>query len=175
MTSLRCALRSLARKPGLTVTAVLLVAVGLGTNAAIFGVVDRVLIRSLPYQDPERLVWIASLHQERSRYSKSSGWDFDAWRARRDLFDSVDAYWDRSVTLTGTSQPEGLLAFECTPGLIASLGVAPAAGRTFVPDDGRPGADPVVVLSDSLWRRRFNADPAVMGTTLQLDGRVHTI
>jgi putative ABC transport system permease protein len=175
MTDIRLAFRSLARRPGFAVTAIVVVALGLGTNAAILGVVDRVLIRSLPYQDPERLVWIASIHKERGRYSKSSGWDFDAWRERRDLFDSVDAYWDRSVTLTGTTQPEALLRFEFTPTLIETLGVSPALGRSFVADDTRPESNPVVILSDSLWKRRFAGDGAVVGRTLQLDGRSHTI
>jgi putative ABC transport system permease protein len=165
------ALRGLLRAPWFTLTATLTIALGMGTSVAIFSIVDRALLRSLPYHDPDRLVWIASLHETRGQYSKSSGWDFNAWRARRSIFAAVEAYWDRAYTMTGTPYPEALVGWQFTPTLFATLGVAPALGRAFVADDGLPGRDNVVVLSDALWRRRFGASADVVGQVLQLDGR----
>src|SRR5688572_19969166 len=94
--------RGLLRAPWFTLTAMLTIALGMGTSVTIFSIVDRALLRSLPYDDPNRLVWIASLHETRGRYSKSSGWDFNAWRGRKSVFEAVEAYWDRPYTLTGT-------------------------------------------------------------------------
>lgn len=175
MHNLRIARRALARSPWFTAMAILTIALGIGTNAAIFSVVNRVLFRSLPYHDPDRLVWISTWHPERGRYSKSSGWDYDVWKKRTAIFDAVEAYWDRGFALTGTEHPETLVGWQFTPNLFSMLGATPALGRTFVPQDGEPGRDNVVVLSDALWRRRFNAAPDVIGTAVQLDGRSYTI
>jgi putative ABC transport system permease protein len=175
MTNLRVAARTLLRSPWFAATAILTIALGIGTNAAIFSIVDRVLFRALPYHEPDRLVWIASLHATAGRYSKSSGWDFDAWRSRTEVFEGVEAFWDRAYTLTGTEQAKGLVGWQLTPTLFATLGARAALGRTFVAADGEPGRDNVVVLSDALWRRRFDARPDVVGSVMQLDGRDHTI
>jgi putative ABC transport system permease protein len=171
----RSAVRALTHRPWVTLTAILTIALGIGTNVTIFSVVNDVLLRPLPFRDPDRLVWISSFHPDRGRYAKSSGFDFNHWRDRAELFDSVEAYWDRSYTLTGTDQPEALVGWQFTPNLFSTLGVTPTLGRTFVSEDGLPGRDNVVVLSDALWRRRFNAAREVVGTTMQLDGQSYTI
>ena len=168
-------LRGLVRARWFTVTAMLTIALGLGTSVTIFSIVDRALLRSLPYPDAERLVWIASLNQARSQYSKSSGWDFNSWRGRTTVFAAVEAYSDRPFTMTGTDHPEALVGWQFTPTLFTTLGVPPALGRSFVADDGLPGRDNVVILSDGLWRRRFSAAPDVIGRVLQLDGRGYTV
>lgn len=175
MTSLRIARRALGRSPWFTAMAILTIALGVGTNTAIFSVVNRVLFRPLPYHDPDRLVWISTWHPERGRYSKSSGWDYDVWKNRTEIFEAVEAYWDHAFTLTGTEHPEVLVGWQFTPNLFSMLGATAALGRTFVPQDGQPGRDNVVVLSDALWRRRFNAAPDVVGSELQIDGRSYTI
>jgi putative ABC transport system permease protein len=175
MPALTVAARGLVRARWFTVTAMLTVALGLGTSVTIFSIVDRALLRSLPYRDADRLVWIASLNQARSQYSKSAGWDFNAWRGRTAIFAAVEAYWDRPFTMTATEHPEALVGWQFTPTLFTTLGVGPALGRAFVADDGRPGRDNVVVLSDALWRRRFGAAPDVAGRVLQLDGRDYTV
>jgi putative ABC transport system permease protein len=167
--------RRLLRAPWFTFTAVLTIALGLGTCVTIFSVVDRALLRALPYHNPDRLVWIASLHATRGSYSKSSAWDFDAWRGRSTVFEAVEAYVDRAYTLTGTQYPEGLVGWQFTPTLFATLGTAPALGRTFVESDGAPDRNNVVILSDALWRRRFAASTDVIGHVLQLDGREYTV
>jgi predicted permease len=156
-------------------TAILTIALGIGGNAAIFGITDRVLLRPLPYHEPDRLVWIASIHSARGQYSKSSGWDFNSWKEQTAIFESVDAYWDRGYTITGAAYPEALVGWQFTPTLFATLGAQPALGRTFTSEDGLPGHDNVVVLSDALWRRRFDGASDAIGRTLQLDGRDYTI
>jgi predicted permease len=167
--------RALLRTPWFAVTAILTIGLGVGANAAIFSLLDRVLLRPLPYHDPDRLVWIASVNETRAQYSKSSGWDFSTWKQRPSIFEAVEAYWDRSFTLTGSQHPEALIGWQFTPTLFATLGVAPALGRTFVAGDGQPGRDAVVILSDAFWRSRFGASPQVIGSTLQLDGRDYTV
>jgi predicted permease len=168
-------LRSLGRHPWSTATAILTIAIGIGANTAIFSVVNRVVFWPLPYRQPDQLVWLAGLHTERGQYSKTSGWDFAQWKQRPDIFQSVEAYWDGAYTFTGTDRPEAVSGWQFTPTLFSTLGAQAALGRTLVAEDGEPGRDPVVVLSDSLWRRRFEADPTIVGRTVELDGRAHTV
>src|SRR3954469_21732001 len=155
----RSAIRLFAQSPWFVVAATLIIAVGIGTNAAIFSLVNRVLLRDLPYADPDRLVWISTWNNERGQYSKSSAFDYGAWVRESQIFEAVEAYWDRGYTLSGTAEPESLIAWQFTPGLISMLGAQPALGRTFRKDDALPGNDAVVILSDALWRRRFGARP----------------
>jgi predicted permease len=168
-------LRSLRRQPWSTAVAIVTIAVGIGANTAIFSVVNRVVFWPLPYQEPDRLVWLAGLHTERGQYAKTSGWDFAQWRARTDLFQSVEAYWDTAYTFTSTDRPEAVSGWQFTPSLFSTLGVHAALGRTLLPEDGEPGRDAVVLLSDNLWRRRFEADPGIVGRTVQMDGRDYTV
>jgi predicted permease len=168
-------LRSLSRHPWSTATAVLTIAIGIGANTAIFSVVNRVAFWPLPYRQPDQLVWLAGLHAERGQYSKTSGWDFAQWRQRTDIFAAVESYWDRPYTFTGTDRPEAVSGWEFTPTLFSTLGVQATLGRTFLPEDGEPGREPVVLLSDSLWRRRYDADPRIVGRTVEMDGRAYTV
>ncbi|HEY7499563.1 MAG TPA: ABC transporter permease [Vicinamibacterales bacterium] len=173
--TIRATLRPFTRDRWFTITALLTIALGIGTNIAIFSLLNRVLLAPLPYRNPERIVWIATWNADRGQYSKSSGFDYDQWKGRRELFESVEAFWDRGSTLTNTAHPEALVGWQFTPGLFPMLGVPPALGRTFGPGDAEPGRDNVVVLSDGLWRRRFGADPRIAGTLVELDGTAHTI
>ena len=173
--SLHATVRSLRRNPWFAATAVLTLALGLGAAVSIFTVVNRVLLAPLPYSHPDRLVWISTWNKDRGQYSKSSGFDFNVWKQQTETFDAVEAYWDRAYTITGTSRPEGLAGWQFTAGLFSLLGTPPAAGRTFLPDEGQPGRDAVVVVSDDLWRRRFDARSTIVGDSIELDGRAHTI
>jgi predicted permease len=173
--SLHATVRSLRRNPWFAATAVLTLALGLGAAVSIFTVVNRVLLAPLPYPHADRLVWISTWNKDRGQYSKSSGFDFNVWKQQTDTFDAVEAYWDRAYTITGTSRPEGLAGWQFTAGLFSLLGAPPAAGRTFLSDEGQPGRDAVVVLSDDLWRRRFDARSTIVGDSIELDGRAHTI
>ena len=172
---MRRILRSFARSPWFSATAITTIALGIGANITVFSLVNRVLLAPLPYRDAGRLVWLATFHAEQSRYSKTAGFDYDAWRSRTTLFESVQAWWDRPFNVTGTDRPEAIVGQQFTPGLFTMLGTPAALGRTLVEDDGQPGRDNVVVLSDRFWRHRFDARPTVVGETIELDGRPYTI
>ncbi|PYQ39912.1 MAG: hypothetical protein DMF77_20010, partial [Acidobacteria bacterium] len=170
------AARVLWRSRRFTVTATLAIALGIGTNATFFSLVDAVLLRALPYREPGRLVALSEWHPQRGRYGKVSGADFQEWSAvRATPLDEIACYWDRGYTLTGTPQPESLVGWQFSGNLFALLGATPRLGRTLLPDDARPGRDDVAVISESLWRRRFGGDTDVIGRTMTLDGRPHTV
>ena len=167
--------RVLWRSRRFTTTATLAIALGIGTNATFFSLVDAVLLRALPYHDPDRLVALSEWHPQRGRYGKVSGADFNEWATRTRVFHQLGGYWDRGYTLTGTALPESLVGWQFSANLFALLGARPLLGRTLLPDDGRPGHDDVAVISEALWRRRFAASPTVVGAPLTLDGRPYTI
>ena len=172
---IRTTLRALLRSPWFTATAVATIALGIGANLTVFSLVNRVLLAPLPYRDADRLVWIATWHSEQSRYSKTAGFDVDAWRQQTALFDSVQVYWDRPFTITGTDRPEGIVGQQFSPGHFTMLGTPAALGRTLLESDGDPARSDVVVLSDGFWRHRFAARPDVVGQPLELDGRRYTV
>jgi putative ABC transport system permease protein len=151
---MRTVFRIFRRSPWFIATAVLTIGLGIGANTAIFTIVNRVIFWPLPFDHSDRLVWLATWHADRGQYSKSSAWDYAAWRERTNTFSDVAAYWDAGYTITGTDRPEGLIGWQFTPNLFAMLGVRAALGRTFVPADGQEGRDNVVVLSDGFWRQR---------------------
>jgi putative ABC transport system permease protein len=173
---LRYGIRALARSPGFTIVAVLTLALGIGANSAIFSVVQWVLLRPLPFADPDRLVLIAE-------HNLSKGWErfavspanFLDWRERCQTFDSLAIANGVSLTLLGTGAPERLSGLAVSSELLSLLGVRPALGRTFHPGEDRPGAARVAVLGHELWQRRFGADPSLVGRTITLDGDAYTV
>ena len=117
--SLRAVIRACRRSPWFVATAVLTMSLGIGATMSIFTVVNRVLLAPLPYRNPDRLVWIATWNRERGQYSQSSGYDVGVWKQRPEIFDAVEACWDRPYTVTGTTRPEALVGWQFTPGLFA--------------------------------------------------------
>ncbi len=166
----RYGLRAMRRSPGFTAIAVLALALGIGANTAIFSVVDSVLLRPLPYADPDRLVVV--LLRGRDPVSPAN---FVDWRDRNHVFERMGAadYW--TPNLTGLDRPEHLTALRLTPDILPMLGVQPLLGRMFLPDTVEPGKDREVVLTHRLWQRRFAGDPSVVGRTLTLDGQSYTV
>src|SRR5215475_14316675 len=162
---LRYGLKMLRRNPGFTVVAVLTLALGIGANTAIFSVVDAVLLRPLPYRDPDRLVLVP--------YAR--GLDFLRWRDQSKAFESIAAFYFGTADFTGSGEPERLAVAWFSTELFATLGVAPALGRAFTTEEDRVGGEPVVVLSDSLWRRRFGGDPQVIGRAITLNNKSRTV
>src|SRR5262245_40544968 len=156
---LRYGLKMLRRNPGFTIVAVLTLALGTGATTAIFSVVNAVMLRPLPYRDPDRLVLVPN----------ARGQDFLKWRDQSKAFESMAAFYFSTVDFTGSGEPERLAVATVSTELFATLGVAPALGRAFTPDEDREGGEPVVVLSDGLWRRRFGSDPQVIGRAITLD------
>jgi predicted permease len=166
----RHGLRVLRKNPGFTAVAILTLALGVGANTAIFSIVNAVLLRSLPYPDPDRLVRIffsePGLGLRDVRFSKP---ELDDLQTRADVFQDVTPIFEGSENLTGAKRPERLEAVNGSFSYFSVLGVTPQIGRLFGPQDFAPGFAPVAVISDGLWRRAYGADPNVLGRTLLLD------
>jgi predicted permease len=172
----RSALRTLRRFRLYTLSASLTLALGIGASTAVFSVIDATLLRALPYTDPGRLVAVTTDlagSTGGAQILPPSEIELVTWRAGTRL-DGMEAAELRTLALTGTGDPEVLDTSAITSGLFPLLGVAPSIGRLFSDAEERQNAA-VVVLSHALWQRRFNADPAVLGQTIALGGRAHTI
>ena len=173
---IRYGLRMLVKKPTFTIVAVLTLALGVGANTAIFSIVDAVLLRSLPYRDPDRLVRIffnePGLGLRDVDFSKP---ELDDLQTRAGVFEDVTPIFEGSENLTGAKQPERVEAVNGSFSYFSMLGVIPQIGRLFGPQDFAPGFAPLGVISDGLWRRAYGADPNVLGRTIRLDGDPTTI
>lgn len=171
---LRFGLRMLRKNPGFTVVAVLTLALGIGANTAIFSVVDAVLLNPIPYPQPDRVVSLYVTWPTYPHAAFSYPNFLDVQREARSL-SGLAAWRVDSFALTGTSEPEELRGEMTTGNFFSLLGVQPILGRTFRPDDDRLGAAPVVVLGEGLWKRRFAADPQVVGKSITLNGKDYTV
>lgn len=176
---LRYGVRMLGRSPGLSAAAVLALALGIGANTSIFSVVNAVLLRPLPYPDADRLV---SVHQcwnaNPDEHDVLSVADIMELRERTDALGPVAGYFTPGgggFALTGGGDPEQVPGTAATSELFDVLGVRPELGRTFLPSDGKPGAEPVVVLSHALWQRRFGGDRTIIGRAVSVDNESHTV
>ena len=168
LADLRYAARRLRRSPGFTVVAVLTLALGIGATTAVFSVIHPILLEPLPYPGARRLAMIWELARDGSRLDGTFGM-YRALAERARALDSVAVVKPWKPALTGGDQPERLRGQRVSASFFRVLGVAPALGRAFQASDDRPGGADVVVLSDALWRRRFAADPAILGRTVTLD------
>jgi putative ABC transport system permease protein len=173
---LRYGLRTLVRNPAPTAIALIALALGIGANAAIFTVVNALMLRDLPFRDPDRLVAVYERRPKQGRERNVvSIPDFVDWRRRARSFEGLAAYMGGGFSLTGAGEPEALSGCAVSANLFDVLGAKAALGRTFRADEDRPEAPPVVVLSHGLWQRRFGADPSLVGKSLTLDGKSHTV
>lgn len=177
---LRYALRTLRRSPGFTLVAVLTLALGIGLNTAIFSVVNGVLLRPLPFREPDQLVRLHHVHAEKAAEGGPfSPQDLDDLRSGATGFQSLAGYLyepgQSGISLTSDGEPRPVNAAHVSKEFFPTLGVNAARGRTLRPDENVPGADRAVVLSDALWRSRFNADPALVGRTITLEGEPFTV
>jgi putative ABC transport system permease protein len=163
---IRLALRGFRRNIGLTAVTVLVLALGIGANTAIFSVVDALVLRPLPFPGPEDLVGVPN----GVMYP-----DFVDVRAQSRSFSHLAAYRMDQVVLEAAAEAESITAVTASAELFALLGVAPVMGRGMAPGDDQPGRPPVAVVSDRLWQRRLSADPGAIGRTLTLDGRGYTV
>ena len=168
--------RMLWRQPGFTVVAMLALALGIGANTAIFSLVDAVLWRPLPYADPAAIVSVSEQRPREGRlFGPISPADFYDWRRDSRSFASFAAYIDTALNITGAGEPERLRALAVSPGFLEALGVAPARGTDFRPDEETFGRHRVALLSDGFWRRRFGADADIVGRTLIFDGNPYEV
>ena len=173
---LRHGLRLLRKNPGFTAVAILTLALGVGANTAIFSIVNAVLLRSLPYRDPDRLVRIffnePGLGLRDVRFSKP---ELDDLLTRSGVFEDATPIFSGSENLTGVGQPERVEGVNTSFSYFSMLGVVPQLGRLFGPQDFMPGFAPEAVISDGLWRRAYGADPNVVGRTIRIDNDPLTI
>lgn len=170
---LRLALRGLRRSPGFALAAIGTLALALGLNATLFSVVDAVLIEALPYDEPDRVVFLE--HRYPSMLAAASPPLFLDYRREARTFESVAASRPWRVNLTGRGDPERLRGLMVSAGFFDVLGARAALGRTFVAGEDDPGQEHVVVVSHALWQSHLGGDRAVLGATLQLDGTPHRI
>jgi predicted permease len=172
----RYGLRMLVKKPTFTIVAVLTLALGVGANTAIFSIVNAVLLRSLPYPNPDRLVRIffnePGVGLRDVRFSKP---ELDDLLTRASVFEDVSPIYEGSENLTGGKQPERVDGVNGSFSYFSMLGVVPQIGRLFGPQDYAPGFAPLAVISDGLWHRAYGADPNVIGRTIRIDGDPFTI
>jgi predicted permease len=176
---LRFALRMLRKSPGFTAVAVLTLALGIGANTAIFSVIDAVLLRSLPYPDANRLVELNEFRPESIGATGVSFPDYLVWSRENKVFDETAAYFQvnasNDIVLGGPFSAERARYSIVTTSFFTLLGVQPALGRSFSPDDATPRGPNVFLISDALWRSLFGGDPRALGKTYLLDGENSTL
>ncbi len=172
---LRYGARMLLKNPGFTSIAVITLALGIGANASIFSVVNAVLLRPLPFKEPERLIMIRETKLPQfPEFSVSPG-NFLDWKRRNTVFERLVALNTPSFNLIGSGDPEQISGMRVTEGFFAMLGAKPALGRDFLPEEDQPGRNNVVVLSHGFWQRRFGGDPKIIDQTITLSGRIYTV
>ena len=171
---IRFGMRSLAKRPGFTLTAVLTLALGIGANSAVFSVVNGVVLRPLPYADSESLVRVREVTPEGYDFSVSPP-NFFSLREEATLLSDVVAFLGTSMTLTGTETPERVYGMRVSRELFQLLGGSPVLGRTFTAEEEETAPDPALILSHGAWQRRFGESPEVLGSTMVLDGVSRTV
>jgi len=177
--NLRFALRHLAKSPGFTAVAVLIMALGIGANTAIFSVVHAVLLEPLPFSQPDRLVRLWHVPPQSSfpgitRFAISAA-NFLDWQKQNTVFEGMALYTFGSYDITGQGKPQSIRAGKVTANFFSILGVEPIHGRVFTPEEDQPGKDHELVLTYKLWQSRFASDPNVAGRTITLDGTPYVI
>jgi putative ABC transport system permease protein len=171
---LKYALRGLLKHRGFTLVAALTLALGIGANSAIFSIVEAVLLRPLPFPEPERLVTIWHHYRTLDRASVSPP-NFLDYRSQNSTLDGMAAVATGNFNLAGEPEPERVVGAKVTAGFFPVLGVAPVLGRGLLAEDNEPGHDGVVVLSHGVWTRRFGSDPGLIGRTVDVEGKPMTV
>src|SRR6266545_1946397 len=173
---LKFSARSLLKRPALTIIAILTLAIGIGANSAIFSVVNALLLKPLPFPDPDRIValWdkVPSRGLERNEVAVPNYLD---WRAQNKTFEQVGLYSWWSTNLTGTDSPERVQGFQVTPNFLDIVGVKPMMGRGFSAEEDQPGKEAVALLTYNLWQRRFGADANIVNKTISTNGISRTV
>ncbi|HEV8525028.1 MAG TPA: ABC transporter permease [Terriglobales bacterium] len=177
LNELRYALRMLLKTPGFTAVAVLTLALGIGANTAIFSVVNAVLLRPLPFKDPERLVTVWERNPKVGYDQNTVGpATYHDWRTQNQVFEQVAAIgWVKRANLTGEGMPVRVTTITTSANLFPMMGVAALLGREFAKEEETPGRDRVVILSHGLWTQHYGSDPGIAGKTILLDGIPHTV
>jgi putative ABC transport system permease protein len=173
---IRYALRQLRKSPGFTAVTVFTLALGIGANSSIFSVIDAVLLKRLPFADPDRLVVVWENNEKNpSRHNVVAPANYMSWKDQSASFESLVAFATLRRNLTGAGDPEEITTQFVTPGFFPMLGANPLQGRVLTPEDEPESAEDVAVISYGLWKRRFGGDPAVVGKPITLGGRPVTV
>jgi putative ABC transport system permease protein len=173
---LRYGLRQLRKSPGFTLVAVLTLALGIGANTAMFSVVDTILLRSLPYPEPDRLMIVSETESVAPTDELGvAAQEYLDYRDQNQSFSSVAAYESDGFNLTGEGQPLRIRAARISASAFPTLGVSPLMGRAFTANEDRSGSDNVVELSYSLWQNQYHGDPGILGRTIRLDEKPYTV
>jgi putative ABC transport system permease protein len=173
---LRYGWRMLRRNPGFTAVAVLTLAIGIGANAAIFSIINTVLLRPLPFPDPDRivLVWDTDPNRNITRGVASPA-EFLDWRDQNHVFEELSAWRTWFYNLTGAGEPEQVWGVHSSGNFFRLLGVVPALGRDFTAEEEQPGHEQVVIISYGLWQRHYGGDPAIIGKSILVDDKPYTV
>jgi putative ABC transport system permease protein len=171
---LRHGLRTLVKKPGFTLVAVITLALGIGANTAIFSVVNAVLLRPLPYPNAERLVAVSENSLEAPDISVAYP-DYLDWRAQQSMFEEMSARMPTGGVITGANEPERVIGRLVTPSFFSTLGVQPMLGHAFTEAENKPGAPLVIVISHGLWQRQFGGATDVIGRSITYNGEPWTV
>jgi putative ABC transport system permease protein len=166
--------RMLRKNLGFTAVAILTLALGIGANAAVFSIVNGVLLHPLPFANADRLVMVGE-REDGSKPSTTSFANYEDWKARSKSFEELALYRQWQPTLMAPGEPEQLIGLRVTNNYFHTLGIRMAAGRDFTPADDKPATRFVVILSHGLWQRRFNSDPAIIGRAVNLSGTGFTV
>jgi putative ABC transport system permease protein len=176
LTDLRFGARMLLKNPAMTIIALLALTLGIGANTAIFSVVNAVLLRSFPYNDPEQLVLVWEKRQGgRTDQNVINLGNFSDWKEQNQVFSDMAVFFDRSFNLTSDGEPEEVPVQSGTTNLFSVLGTNAALGRTFLPEDGLQGQPNVAIISYGLWQRRFGGDTNVVGRQITLNNQATTV
>ena len=176
LNDIRYALRGFLKRPGFTAIALITLALGIGANSAIFSVVNSIVLRPLPYRDPSRLMVIwGNLHNANFDKTEISAPEFTDFQQQCHSFEHIAAYTSEGFNLSGLDQPERVQGAQVSWNLFPLLATDAALGRTFLKEEDAFQQDQVVVLSYSLWQRRFGGDPSILNRTIMLDGQAITV
>ncbi len=168
------AFRSLSKRPGFTVVAVLTLMLAIGVNTTIFSVVNAVLLRALPFRDPQQLVALQKAAGDNG-LPGIAAYQYLAWREKQTSFADLGAYTDNNFNLTGRGEPERVSCAQVTASVFTTLGVQPVKGRVFLPQEDAVGANKVAIVSEKFWRARYGGEDSILGSSLTLDNKPYTI
>jgi len=177
--NMRISIRTLARTPGFAFISILVIAIGIGANVALFTVVRSVLLKPLPFKEPERLIRLYEHSvDDKFPYNMASGGIFAEWKKQSHSFSDlaiVSTLGEYNLSGAGGQLPERVRAVDCSWDLFPTLGVEPALGRGFTPEDDKQSASATVILSWGLWKRRFGGDPAILNQTIHINAKPYTV
>src|SRR5215470_8342172 len=171
---LRFGFRTLLRAPGFTLLAIITLALGIGANTAMFSVIDKVLLASLPYKDPAKVLYVAQ-RQPNGNTNAFSVSDFLEWKRQSSLLQRMSPFRPAGIALGASDQPERLTGASFSSDMFYVVGVSPIVGRAFTAAEDQPGAGRFLLIGETLWRTRFSGNPDISGTTIDMDGAPATI